>query len=91
MKPTITAPRENVLARLNRIEGQIRGIKKMVEGERRCSDVLRQLAATDAALRSVAKLIIAEHMDTCFEEAMENSETRKRFFKELMESFGRFG
>jgi len=73
------------------LEGQVRGIKKMVENSRPCVDVLRQMAATDSALRSVAKLIITEHMDSCFEETMKDSETRKQFLAELLESFGRFG
>ncbi|HOC68694.1 MAG TPA: metal-sensitive transcriptional regulator [Candidatus Hydrogenedentes bacterium] len=91
MKRAATTPRDAVLTRLNRIEGQVRGIKKMVENSRPCVDVLRQMAATDSALRSVAKLIITEHMDSCFEETMKDSETRKQFLAELLESFGRFG
>ena len=91
MNPAATTPKDAVLTRLNRIEGQVRGIKKMIDNSRPCVDILRQIAATESALRSVAKLIITEHMDSCFEEAMKDSETRKIFFAELLESFGRFG
>ncbi len=91
MKSTVTAPKDAVLKRLNKIEGQVRGIKKMVENGRPCVDIMRQMAATDSALRSVAKLIITEHMDSCFEEAIKSDESRKRFLEELLESFGRFG
>lgn len=86
-----SAVREKVLTRLNRIEGQVRGIKKMVENDRRCLDVLRQIAATDAALRSAAKLIITQHLDNCIEESLHDKEARKRLFEELLECFGRFG
>ena len=82
--------RENLLARLNRIEGQVRGIRKMIENERQCTDILRQVAATDAALRAVAKVIVTHHMDTCFEEAMDDSDARSRLLKEVLEAFGRF-
>ena len=79
------------LARLRRVEGQIRGVSKMIEEERGCVDVLRQLAAADAALRAAAKHIVAHHLDSCFEEAMKSPPARQRLFKELLETFGRFG
>lgn len=83
--------RENLIARLNRIEGQVRGIHKMIESERACPDILRQIAATDAALRAVAKLIVTHHMDCCFEGALDDSSTRKQLLKDVLEAFGRFG
>ncbi len=83
--------RNKTLARLNRIEGQVRGIRKMIEDERSCMEVLRQLAATDAALRAAAKMIITHHLERCFAEATQNPDARKRLFEELMETFGRFG
>jgi len=82
---------QTVLARLNRIEGQVRGIRHMVEEQRPCIDILRQLAATDAALRAAAKVIISEHMDRCFEEAAHDPNRRRALHKELLETFGRFG
>ena len=83
--------KENVLLRLSKIEGQVRGIMKMVENGRKCTDVLRQLAATDAAMRAVAKIIVTQHMGCCFEEGMDNEEARKQTLKEVLEAFGRFG
>ena len=82
--------REDIMARLNRIEGQVRGIRKMIESDRKCLDVVRQVAATDAALRAVAKMIVTEHLDTCFAEAMDDPGARRQLFKEVLESFGRF-
>lgn len=79
------------ISRLKRVEGQVRGIIKMIESNRGCSDVLRQLAATDAALRAAAKTIVQHHLDQCLLEATEHPEVRKRLLKELLEAFGRFG
>lgn len=91
MKEEQEISNENVLARLSRIEGQVRGIMKMVENGRKCTDVLRQLAATDAAMRAVAKIIVTQYMDCCLEEITDNDESRKQMLKELLETFGRFG
>lgn len=82
---------EQSLARLRRVEGQIRGIRKMIEEDRGCVDILRQLAAADAALRSAAKHIVSHHMDCCFEEALKSPENRNHLLQELLEAFGRFG
>ena len=86
-----TEVREDLIKRLTRVEGQVRGIRKMIETERRCVDVLRQVSATDAALRAVAKLIVTHHLDVCMNEAMDDPEARKQLFKDVLESFGRFG
>ena len=51
--------------RLNRIEGQIRGIKGMVERDAYCTDILVQVAAVNAALNSFNKVLLANHIKTC--------------------------
>ncbi|MEY8220342.1 MAG: metal-sensing transcriptional repressor [Enterocloster aldenensis] len=56
---------KNLLNRLNRIEGQIRGIKNMVEKDAYCTDILVQVAAANAALNSFCKVLLANHMRTC--------------------------
>lgn len=56
---------KNLLNRLNRIEGQIRGIKKMVEEDAYCTDILIQVAAVNAALNSFNKVLLSEHIRTC--------------------------
>ena len=56
---------KNLLNRLNRIEGQIRGIKNMVEKDAYCTDILVQVAAANAALNSFSKVLLANHMRTC--------------------------
>ena len=51
--------------RLNRIEGQVRGIKNMVEEERYCVDILNQVSAVQAALNSFSKELLASHIHSC--------------------------
>nr|WP_304502583.1 metal-sensitive transcriptional regulator [Brevibacillus daliensis] len=55
----------NLQSRLNRIEGQIRGIKGMIEKDVYCDDVLNQIAAVQSALNSVGKILLEGHMKTC--------------------------
>ncbi len=59
-----------VQARLRRIEGQIRGIERMVEEDRYCIDVLTQVGAAKAALESVALLLLNDHTEHCVTEAI---------------------
>ena len=54
-----------MIHRLNRIEGQIRGIKGMVERDAYCTDILVQVAAVNAALNSFNKVLLANHIKTC--------------------------
>ena len=60
--------RRNMLNRLSRIEGQVRGIKKMVENDVYCPDILIQVSAVNAALNSFNKVLLAEHIRTCVAE-----------------------
>ena len=56
---------QDLLHRLNRIEGQVRGIKGMVERDIYCTDILVQVAAVNAALNSFNKVLLANHIRTC--------------------------
>ena len=56
---------KKLINRLSRIEGQIRGIKKMVEEDSYCTDILIQVAAVNAALNSFNKELLASHIKTC--------------------------
>lgn len=64
--------KKDLLARLNRIEGQVRGIGKMIEDDRYCIDVLMQLSAARAALDKIALRIIKKHTQGCVAEAIRN-------------------
>lgn len=56
---------KDLINRLNRIEGQVRGIKGMVEKDAYCTDILTQVAAVSAALNSFNKVLLANHIKTC--------------------------
>lgn len=60
---------------MNRIEGQIRGVKGMIEKDAYCDDVLNQIAAVQAALNGVGKLLLAAHMKSCVIERIEAGES----------------
>ena len=60
--------KKSMINRLNRIEGQVRGIKKMVESDAYCPDILIQVSAVNAALNSFNKVLLAEHIRTCVTE-----------------------
>ncbi|WP_409291676.1 metal-sensitive transcriptional regulator [Peribacillus sp. SCS-37] len=69
------AVKKNLTARLNRIEGQIRGIKGMIEKDVYCDDVITQLASTQSALNSVAKLLLEGHLKTCVMDRISEGDT----------------
>lgn len=60
--------RRKMINRLSRIEGQVRGIKRMVENNAYCPDILIQVSAVNAALNSFNKVLLAEHLKTCVAE-----------------------
>ncbi len=62
--------KQSIQARLRRIEGQVRGIQKMVDDDRYCIDVLTQVNAARAALESVALQLLADHTEHCVSEAI---------------------
>ncbi|MFS0784382.1 metal-sensitive transcriptional regulator [Bacillus sp. 1P06AnD] len=67
--------KKNLVTRLNRVEGQIRGIKGMIEKDVYCDDIITQLAATQSALNSVAKLLLEGHMKSCVLERIQQGDT----------------
>ncbi|MDQ0060153.1 DNA-binding FrmR family transcriptional regulator [Paenibacillus harenae] len=64
----------NLTTRLNRIEGQIRGVKAMIEKDTYCDDVLNQIAAVQSALNGVGKLLLEGHMKSCIVERIQAGE-----------------
>jgi CsoR family transcriptional regulator, copper-sensing transcriptional repressor len=83
--------KEKRLQRLARIEGQVRGIARMVGEDRYCIDILTQIAAVQAALRKVESEILQNHVNTCVEHAITsgNAEEQRRKVAELMEVLNR--
>lgn len=64
--------KDKYIKRLNRIEGQIRGINRMVEDNRHCDDILIQVSASISALKSLAQEMLENHMKTCMIEDINN-------------------
>ena len=81
-----------LVKRLHRIEGQVRGIERMVEDERYCIDILTQIAAATTALESVAFKILDEHVSHCVAGALESgdAEVAAEKSRELLEAVHRF-
>ena len=79
--------RDAALKRLKRLEGQVRGIARMVEEDRYCVDILTQVAAVRAALKGVEKLVIADHAAHCIADALASGdrEDQQAKFTELLE------
>lgn len=70
--------RDKSLTRLRRIEGQIRGIQKMVEDDRYCVDILTQTSAAAAALRGVEEIVLENHLNTCVADAMKSVDAENK-------------
>lgn len=65
----------NIQKRLRRIEGQIRGIDKMVEDDRYCIDIIHQIQAARAALGRVEEAVLKHHAETCIQDAIDSGNT----------------
>jgi DNA-binding FrmR family transcriptional regulator len=79
-----------LVARLNRIEGQVRGLKKMVEEDRDCLQVLKQIAATSGALRSLGAVILEDHLKGCVTIAIQHQEDGSQLISEVIDVFNKF-
>jgi DNA-binding FrmR family transcriptional regulator len=79
------------LKRLGRIEGQVRGLARMVESDRYCIDIVTQIAAVRAALRRVEEEILRDHVAHCVEHAIKSGDKtdQRRKVAELMDVMGR--
>ena len=88
MQPTA---KSSCLKRLGRIEGQVRGIARMVDEDRYCIDIVTQLSAVRAALRRVEEEVLRDHVAHCVEHAIAsgNVDEQRRKVAELMEVFAR--
>ncbi len=73
--------------RLNRVEGQVRGIKGMIEKDSYCDDVLNQISAAQAALTSVSKMLLENHIRGCITEKIKNGDNE--IVDELLVTIGR--
>ena len=83
--------KDATIKRLNRIEGQVRGIGRMIEEKRYCIDVLQQTQAIKSALAKVESAILKDHAATCVETAIASGEEeeQRRKFGELVDLFAK--
>jgi DNA-binding FrmR family transcriptional regulator len=90
--PGYSADKEQLKKRLARIEGQVRGISKMIDDDRYCIDVLTQLGAVDTALEAVAIKVLEEHVQHCVAGALASGDRKAADEKsrELLEAVQRF-
>jgi CsoR family transcriptional regulator, copper-sensing transcriptional repressor len=79
--------KRSVLTRLRRIEGQVRGLQRMVEEERYCADVLTQTSSVQEALRGVSRAMLHNHLKHCASEAIRSDDPRRAeaMYQELMD------
>ncbi|MDP9729433.1 metal-sensitive transcriptional regulator [Alicyclobacillus tolerans] len=82
--------KDNLLARLRRIEGQVRGVQKMIEDNRYCIDLLNQLAAIKSATHQVALAILEAHTRGCVADALHERTSEKEKIDELMQVIRQF-
>ncbi len=84
--------KKRVENRLQRIEGQVAGIRRMIADDRYCMDVLTQVSAVVSALRGVEDLVMQNHLNTCVTQAIQGDDEAERHEKitELMDVIGRF-
>ena len=86
-QPGYKASKEQLLNRLHRVEGQVRGVTRMVDEERYCIDVLTQIQAAQAALDQIALGLLDDHVHNCVEHAAPGERTEKS--DELVAAVGR--
>ena len=75
VEPRTKEEMEKLLSRLKRIEGQVRGVQKMVEDERYCVDILVQISAINAALKKVGMNILKRHTQHCVSDSIINGDS----------------
>jgi DNA-binding FrmR family transcriptional regulator len=78
-----------LMHRINRIEGQIRGLRKMVENDKDCFDVLKQIAALNGAIHSLGMVILEDHLKGCVSEAIQGKGKDEELIRQVIDAFKR--
>ena len=81
---------KKLIARLNRIEGQVRGVRKMVEEDRGCMDVLKQVAAATGAMRGVGMVVLEDHLKGCVSDSLRSDEDTNALIEQVIGIFNKF-
>jgi len=85
------AQQQAIVTRLNRIEGQVRGIRRMVQEPRLCIEILQQLAAAEAALNRISLVVFRFHVEKCVPDGIAKGDPdRTQRLSELVDIFDRF-
>lgn len=82
--------KDRLANRLKRIEGQVRGVQRMVDEEAYCIDILTQISSLVSATERVAALVLRDHVDHCVKESIENEDKAEEKIEELMAAVERF-
>ena len=82
--------KQAILARLRRIEGQLKGIQRMIEEDKYCVDVLYQLSSVSAATQKVAAIILQDHIRGCVRDALSRGDHGDDYVNELVTVIERF-
>jgi len=78
---------KDLASRLNRIEGQVKGIKSMIERDEYCDDILTQISAVKSAMNAVAKILVENHMRVCVMEKLQEGD--EEIIEEFVKTVGR--
>lgn len=81
--------KERLIKRLNRIEGQVKGLSKMIKNDKDCIEVLRQVVSVSGAVRGVWTQIVGDHLRGCIQNATLQNENRDTLINELIEHLGK--
>lgn len=84
-----TDPKKSILLRLRRIEGQVRGVQRMIEEEAECSEIMNQIAAIKSAVNHVGILVFENHARDCIYRSI-NEADNEEIFNEIVKMMGRF-
>lgn len=86
--PRSDALKKDVERRVNRVIGQLNGIKNMVDSDRYCGEVLTQLAAVESAVKAISREVMRDHLETCVVEQVQEGNTE--IVDEVMDLFKKF-
>lgn len=81
--------RKSILIRLRRVEGQVRGVQRMIENEADCGEIMNQIAAIKSAVSQVGLLVFENHARECIARSMQADDNEKSF-DEIIKMMGRF-
>ena len=83
----MNAEKIKIIARLKRIEGQVRGLQRLIEADAPCVDILTQVSAVTAAMKKTGGAIISTHMEKCLAEPSGNQEKQRKEFYNALSRF----